>query len=123
MNVGSHHDHETKTTNHVKGIKLQLLKRLMLLRGRSSLATVSQTVTSEFNHVLVLIHDDLHLDLRALSISDEDKIKPPPVLGHVYSGTSEEMAGCLMDANVFRVRLHEAIARLEAYVPPVNTDA
>lgn len=103
-------------------LKDQLLQGLLQLRASSRDGHVGLNITGEFNRILVIANDDLHFDMRDLSVKEgerrialfrhaDDPVSHRPI-------TVDEMNRCLMDGDTFRARLEEAIVRLDAFVPP-----
>jgi hypothetical protein len=109
----------------VQNLKDELLQRLLRLQTKAYQGDVGLDCTGEFNLVLVIANDQLHCDLRDLSVKEgernialfrhaDDPVTHRPI-------TAEEKDRCLMSGDTFRARLEEAIARLAPFVPPKDS--
>ncbi len=104
-------------------LKEQLLQRLQALGAKTRQGDVERKIIDEFNLVLVLAHDQLNIDLRKLSVG-QDELAFPSGLRHADDPIShrpldaQELSKCLMDGNTFRLRLAKAFTLLDAHDPP-----
>jgi hypothetical protein len=105
-------------------LKDRLLQALLQLWEGSREGHVGLNITGEYNRILVIVKDQLDLDMRGLSVTEGERNialfrhADDPVIHRPL--TLEEKNRCLMGGDAFRLKLREAINRLDSFVPPRN---